>query len=109
MSHHHLDDHGIAEAAGLLHRQLDVVAALLGLTAVLHHSGVCDRLVEARVLCHAVTRLCTNAGHIDWRGLAAMVAALSKRLMYVTPYDPAELGMLLPQLHNARVVLGGVA
>jgi hypothetical protein len=109
MSYHHLDDHGIAEAAGLLHRQLDVVAALLALTAALRDTGVCDRLVEARVLCSAVTRLSTNLDRIDWRGLAAIVAALSKRMMHVTPCHPAELGMLLPQLHNAGVVLGGVA
>jgi predicted membrane chloride channel (bestrophin family) len=109
MSSDHLDEHAIAEAAGLLHRQLDVVAALLGLTGSLRDTGAYDRLVEARVLCSAVTHLCTNLDRIDWRGLAAMVAALSKRLMHVTPDHPAESGMLLPQLHNAGVVLGEVA
>jgi hypothetical protein len=109
MSYDRLDEHAIAEAAGLLHRQLDVVAALLGLTAVLRDTGVCERLLEAHALCRAVTRLCTNLDRIDWRGMAAMVAALDKRLMHLTPYHPVELGMLLRQLQHARVVLGEVA
>jgi hypothetical protein len=104
--HRHLDEH---DAAGVvLGRELDAVGAMLGVAATLRETGLVELLVEARVLCRAVARLCGSLERIDWRRLATLVVNVERRLATTTPYHPALFGTVMPQLRAAHAMVEAV-